>query len=335
MKTWRAGRWRKRCLTLLCLAGLSAMFALTESSCSRQEVAEPLTASAATAWLTALRAGQAQPALELATTALSSRSSLPLPEELAKVAQTEALPAELFLAPQFGPLDFQLWYDAHFLGKLARDLTANAPNDPLPKLLEGIRQQVRPEEKSFGPLPWPAMIWVRQYGLCDRMSWLFAEMAYQLGYDPVIVYLTDPQTSVSAHTICEVRNPAGEIWTVDAFSGRILAGISVKDLAGNPELAQQFWPDQPEWQRQLAGAQYWLPVYPQDCAERNQRLARALRKHLGEQLPRFGEPPEERLALARRRLNPAKVDYWFFPFRVMNKALATPPTPASPALRKP
>jgi len=64
-------------------------------------------------------------------------------------------------------------------------------------------QQVEKGAAPKGSILWPYTIWQSKKGKCDQQSWVLCELAYQLGYETQIVYLRDPNTLISPHTICE------------------------------------------------------------------------------------------------------------------------------------
>jgi len=155
----------------------------------------------------------------------------------------------------------------------------------------------------------------------DRQAWLFSELAYQLGFETQIVYLRNPKTKVSPHTICEIRKD-GKVWTVDPFTGTILKNTSVSDISDSIELKKKMWPSRPDWQTAANDPVFYTPSYPQAYASRNQILYNKLKPVLGDYCPRFGEPPLERqkkyLILVKNLKNNDIYNFWFFPFRLLH-----------------
>lgn len=214
------------------------------------------------------------------------------------------------------------WQHALFLHNLADRIVREAGDEcpPVRALFAAVYERVGPVAAPKATIPWPATVWQVKQGLCDRQAWLLSELAYQHGYETMIVYLQDPETLVSPHTICEIRR-GEQVWVADPYSGILLPDVSVADLATDPELAASTWPDREDWQQAIRKPACWLPAFPQDYCWRNRVLRRHLAPILGQRCPRFGRSPEERLKefLARTgtRQDDIPYRYWFYPFRLL------------------
>ena len=101
-------------------------------------------------------------------------------------------------------------------------------------LFNTVTKNIEPKEKKKGLIPWPTGIWRRKYGVCDRQSWLLAEILYQAGFETQIVYLINKETGESPHTICEIKKKDKKgnisITTADPFTKALLEKTSVREL---------------------------------------------------------------------------------------------------------
>lgn len=149
---------------------------------------------------------------------------------------------------------------------------------------------------------------------------MLSELAYQLGYDTQIVYLRDPETLISPHTICEIRKD-DEVWVADPYINELLEDVSIADLAEDPQFAESLWPDREDYQEGITQPVFWLPAFPQDYCLRNQELQKKIQAVLGDRAPRFGESPIDRLRRYLSLLDEGERDYpynfWFYPFRLL------------------
>lgn len=282
-------------------------------------------------WLDAVKSGNAKLAIEIANKIVPKSSIntnlLPIYLNMAKREDLESF----FKTRTFNKYDFKLWYDAFFLKiKLHEYKVFSCKNnkDLLSEILQMVVKRIKPVEKKRGVVPWPAGVWHRQYGVCDRMSWLFAEFAYQGGFDTQVVYLVNPKTGVSPHTICEVmtKGENGEVvlTTVDPLSKFILYGTSVADLAKDPKLMAKLWSKHPDWQKALPHSIFFTPSYPQDYSIKNKQLYKKVFSKLGANTPRFGEDPRTRMLRYSKfaKFNKSvKRELWFYPFRLLKSEL--------------
>ena len=281
----------------------------------------------AKSWLKAVAAGNQSAAISAARTLVkeapqSNTADSSIEKTYKALFEKEGVPAS-YLHEPLGVMDFKLWYYAWMLKKVLREnrvYDLKGDDARLKAVMKMVSARIARRENPKGPLPWPAAVWARKYGLCDRMAWLYAEFAYQLGFDARIVYLTNPKTGVSPHTICEIRSADGGVWTADPYSGVLLSDVSLAKLAGDDELMRKIWPKRPDWREALPHSVCWIPAMPQDYRQANQRLAAKLASELRCGLPRFGEDPETRLKrfaeLAGKDDN-FQTELWFFPIRLL------------------
>ena len=213
----------------------------------------------------------------------------------------------------------------YFFRKLARHVTEGR-QDEVRALYEAVRARVDGNEPAGGPpvAHWPYYTWQSGHGLCDRQAWVLCELAWQLGYECEVVYLTDPETGKSPHTICEIRRAPDRVWLADPYLGFLLPNVTAEMLADNADLMEQVWPDKPELHKAMQHCVRLTPAYPQSYCPRDQRLARRLCDALGDRAPRFGEDPVERLqryeALMQAGPGPAPrfpITLWQYPWRIL------------------
>ncbi len=214
----------------------------------------------------------------------------------------------------FDKADLHYWQNQLFYKNLADSLCLKACNDDhrLRCLSEAIHRQVR----AGAPVPFmlaePRAIWAGGQGWCDQQAWLLCSLAYQQGFEPLIIYLCDPVTGISHHTVCELYKN-GRVWLADPMYHILLPDESVASLAAQPERAAQVWTGHPEVPPQLSCRHYWLPAEPQDYCPRQRALAAEMKQEFGDDFPRVGEALAERLSRYPADLN---VEKWFIPFRM-------------------
>jgi hypothetical protein len=214
----------------------------------------------------------------------------------------------------FDKADLHYWQNQLFCKNLAAEICRKAVNDDhrLRCLSEAIHRQVHTGSLPAGTLPEPKAIWFSQKGLCDQQAWLLCSLAYQEGFEPLIVYLCDPATGISHHTVCELHKN-GRVWLADPLNHILLPDESTASLATQPERAARIWDGHPEVPPQLSCRQYWLPAEPQDYCPRQRALATELKQTFGVDFPRCGESPSVRLS---RYPSQVAVEKWFVPFRL-------------------
>ncbi len=279
-----------------------------------------------TQWHEAVEAGAASAAVQLATEICGSIPSSPLQPAYLRLCKENGINPD-YLEAGFNVWDFQSWRHAFFFKKLAHRIVSEAEEDhpPISALFTAVRGRIEPLEPPKGNILWPYTIWHLKKGVCDRQAWVLCELAYQFGYETQIVYLRDPKTLVSPHTICEIRK-GNEKWVADPYSGKLLPNVSVADLAADTQLAASTWPDKNDWQEAIKKSAYWLPACPQDYCQRNQLLRHKVQRILGEHCPRFGQFPADRLnkyvSLTRQKDRSFPYQFWFYPFRLLRSQMA-------------
>ena len=225
-----------------------------------------------------------------------------------------------FLFEPFSPVDVQYWYHALFFKRLA-DQIVKGRIDRIPALFAAVTNRLESTDPSPGYILWPHRIWSLGKGVCDRQAWVLCELAYQCGYETQIVYLRDPETLRSPHTICELRKDS-EVWVADPLSDVLLKDKSISDFLTDPHLGVTTWPDRKDWQRAITKPFFLTPAYPQDYCRRNQLLFQKLSISLPAKCPKFGEEPAQRLQAYEKYLSlieniKTSIGLWEYPFRLL------------------
>lgn len=199
-----------------------------------------------------------------------------------------------YLTDPFIPWDAKMWRHALFFKTEAQKIVKQSSEPEIPALFKAVRDRIEPVERADDQPEWPYRVWQRKFGVCDRQAWVLCELAYQLGYETMIIWLINPKTGESPHTICEIRSPNGKTWLADPFSGVLEENTSLRDLAKNPHQCRKIWPKHPEWADFLSSAYIMVTAHPSDYCLRNQMLAEKLQDLLGADAPRFGDDPKTR-----------------------------------------
>jgi len=278
-------------------------------------------------WLRAVSEGQMATAIQLANQIVLHPVKEDVLPEYAKLAQSEGIHPDFFKAA-FNGWDFQLWQHAWFFKQLANKLTRidNSESDEIEALFTAVTQHIKGRQEPDTQVPWPYQIWQCGFGVCDRQAWVLCELAYQRGWETQIIYLVDPETKVSPHTVCELRQ-ADRVWFADPYKQVLLRDTSVNKVAGDPAQLKAIWPNRPDFHAAIAECVFWTPAYPQDYCPRNQQLYVRLKKVLKDRCPRFGKDPQTRLAdyqlLQKSESNtPAfQMRLWPYPFRLLRKGM--------------
>jgi len=322
-------------LTLCLCALVMNLYAQDATTGATENVSKKVKKSTEQKWLEAVMKGDVKAALKaVESIELNINKVTSVSKKYEYIAKKDGI-APVFFSEPFNKLDFKLWYDAYFLKNKLKEFGVfklKDKNSQLERIFEKVIERVKPLEKEKALIPWPTGIWVRQFGLCDRQSWLLSELAYQAGFDVQVVYLINPKDGVSPHTICEVliQDDNGNVtWSVaDPFSKVLLKGKSVADLAADKELMKKIWPEKKtehkEWWKALPNSIFWTPSYPQDYCIKNQMLYKKLSAKLGSACPRFGEDPKKRMLRYKKLTNGNKgfkMGLWHYPFRVLKREL--------------
>lgn len=273
-------------------------------------------------WLKAVSNHNLHAAVAIANLLVSGNLSQPLAQHVA-MADREGFRPSFFAAP-FNFWDFQLWQHALFFQNLMRRITEGNPEN-VQAMFAAVRKKISADEKDYLAPPWPYVIWQSGFGICDRQAWVLCEIAYQAGWETQIVYLRDPVTKVSPHTICELRKGNGEVWFADPLYDILLQNKSVGEVVDDRSLLNELWDSVPKLRTALTDSLFLTPSYPQDYRPRNQELFKVLKKNLPkEECPRFGAAPQDRMSKyrelgAKTIFDPPRFPMhpWPYPFRLL------------------
>jgi hypothetical protein len=275
-------------------------------------------------WLSAIETNRMDTAISIARHLVPITSETNVPERHIKIAQREGIKATFFKSP-FNFWDFQLWRHSYFFRQLSEKITNNDPNN-IEALFDAVRKRIESNEGKSQRAPWPYWIWQRGFGVCDRQAWVLCELAYQQGWETQIVYLRDPKTKVSPHTICELRRSGTEVWFADPHANILFKNTSISAVVSNNKILYSMWDKHPELREAVKDSVFWTPSYPQDYCPRNQELQKVLKQHLGDRCPKFGVPPGERLESYKGLIQKTIFDkprfpmqLWFYPFRLLRE----------------
>jgi len=182
----------------------------------------------------------------------------------------------------------------------------------------------------------PDMVLLRGYGVCDRGAWAFCTLLEELRIPAYVIYLRDPDTGVSRHTIAGAEI-GGTIRLFDTY-----AGMPVIDATGRIASLQDVLKDparidsaliggkpQLVTGRELANGVVLLPFEPETIHP----LAAALQDSLGEQAPVLyhdyrkalghvgaavfaGVPVEDQHYRLRNPKSGCLLSLWDYPFRI-------------------
>jgi hypothetical protein len=240
-------------------------------------------------WLKELLQGNQTGAIALAKAIVHNRyQNADIPKWQKQLFKSRGIHPK-FLSDNFNKWDFQLWEHALFFKQLA-DKIVKDKKEPIQALVAAVHSTLKPHEGHKDDIILPFFIWKRGYGVCDRQSWVLAELAYQLGYETRIIWLMNPETGISPHTICEIRKKDFSA-IADPLNNIYIPNCTIESFAVNRVLLQQIWGDKPLWIKSLATAHLMINSYAQDYCPRNQILYQALYKKLGKACPRFGADP--------------------------------------------
>ena len=337
----RAGRHAKALAVVLLLAAaaVAAWFANKSKNEVTAQRGQPVTTGAtdelasdspakvrelAERWLSAVAAGDGEVALAAANRLVNRPVGLPNRRYVA-LGKSEGIRAAYFDRP-FNRLDYQAWRHAYFFQQAAWKITGDRTDD-ITALQAAVVERVSPNEPQVQGA-WPYGIWQRGFGLCDRQAWVLCELAYQLGWETQIVYLRDPKTNASPHTLCELRKGADRVWYADPYFKLLLPQKSVAQVAADERLLMDIWPDKENCRMAIKNCMFWTPAYPQDYRPLNQALYKRLSTVLKSRCPRFGIDPIERMKTYRQLRAPSTgrsakfpMALWVYPFRVLRADL--------------
>lgn len=304
------------------LAGLLA-FTILMGACSQQSKAPSIdesTRQTVMEWKAAIADEDSERAIDLAKELVGEPSAQPSDEALALCKRENIDPSYLTL--DFNKYDYQYWRDAFFFQQKAREFTQdiNTDDDMVRTLLVKVADHINDREPEEQYILWPYTIWQIQQGVCDRSAWVLCELAYQLGFDTMIIYLRDPGSNVSPHTVSELRKD-GNVWLVDPYMNTMVEDKGVAQVAEDWLSKSRLWQNETRFHDAIENSIGWLPAYPQAYRPHNQELAGIVQAALGDEAPRFGERPTIRLQRYLRYLDEQDKQYpynpWFYPFRLL------------------
>ena len=222
----------------------------------------------------------------------------------------EGIKDSVITRKEFNDLDFFFWVQAQFFKSLSNELVANSTGKNLIEVLyEVVSKQVLQKGDVQDLGVYPIHIWNRKFGACDRQSWVVCELAYQNGARTSIIYLIDPITKESPHTICEVYFK-GEHYIIDVLNQKFLQNTKFTDLT--QDKIKEIWKENPNIHDAFKNAVRLVPSMPIDYSERNQRLNARLGK-----LIKFAEPPQNRYHFWKQLYPSQDIRFWEYPIRIL------------------
>ena len=311
----------------------AGMLVVILSSCgpgTNREISQPVD-KLAQQWLAALENGQPILALDAATKIRKQATNIQTSPAYAPFVEREKLDPG-YLTGGFNTWDYQEWADAYFLKQQAEKLVKGAEK-PVEAIVFAVHDRIESiEHPETRHVHIPRKIWDRQWGVCDRQAWLASELLYQLGYETQIIYLRRDGTTVSPHTIAEIRLEE-KVWTIDPLSRICLPGVSAEALASDRDLLESVWPDHETWYNAIQHCLMYTPGMTGDFCARNQQISSLIREQLGDQMPRFGEDPisrQQRYLKLRQQSDTEKLFpmmIWHFPVRMLVLDMELNPDP--------
>lgn len=275
-------------------------------------------------WLNAVRGGRIEAALKAARELTAGeRGSTEGETRLAQSYFSRLRTSPSHVTADFNVWDFQSWWNALFFKEASKAILADSSEKRVvPALFKAVTERLKNGDAKNDGAPWPFVIWKFRKGTCDQQAWTLCELAYQRGCQPRIVYLYPSADGLSCHTICELRE-GDKVWTADPFSNVLLEGLSVKELAKQPDTLKKIWPDRPQWREAVKRTRSFIPCDPGDYCPRNRALAAKLATLIPDEAPRFGENPFTRHRLANAaEADESAIDTWFFPIRLLQSQMS-------------
>ena len=222
----------------------------------------------------------------------------------------EAVKETVLSRKAFNKVDAFFWTQAQYFKSKVNDAIAkNEDKEDAKILYDLVVEKVKPQSEAQDVGSYPIHIWERGFGACDRQSWAYCELIYQLGGNASIIYLRNPDTLESPHTICEVVLN-GKHYVVDILNKKFLADTKYSDLS--LEKIKEIWKEVPDIHNTFAKHVRLIPAMPIDYSERNQRLNARLGKHI-----KFGEPPQNRFHFWKKVYPKDDIRFWGYPIRIL------------------
>lgn len=219
-------------------------------------------------------------------------------------------PAEI-ASPLLEPRDTAYLQRTIFLRQVALAVVGDTQSEgeKADRLFRFVTLEILPyaDRQQFA---WPTAVLRRGYGSCDQASWVLCWLAEQVGLKGMVLFLREPRTGTSPHTIAALKiegqwRPYDPFAALDYKGGADRAPGLLRALAEPSRLAAAIprGPGQcllvPE---NLLWADFLVPAHPRGMLPRwNQFISRAGRRRLGLWLYHdpFGRIREFRRELAK------------------------------------
>ncbi len=316
---------------------------------------DQVTPELAESWLRAIVANDGQGAKTAADSMVRSGLEVIVQDRYKLLYERAGIKAELLEYP-FNEADFLSWRQAWFCRQLAAELVAtHGPADEIGALFAGVVQHLTPQTTPPETGEYLETTWKRGEATASQMCWLLAELAYQRGWEAVLINVNEGDDRKPVHMLCELRQME-KVYVADPWYHLLLPDYCLDDLVAQPAKVRELWPSYPQLAELLPQVAppppqepppavpavpvvpgvpvasppkptpqtiFSLPAMPQDCCNRNQQLARYLGELLGARCPRFGEDPFRRnsryRALRLGTPHPAAVEIrlWRQPFALL------------------
>ena len=251
--------------------------------------------------------GEVDMAITLANTLVKTHSGKVDPFYLSLLKE-EGIKESFLQRQKFNKVDAFFWHQAQYFKSLTREIISS-PKDPIESLYDMTVNKIQSKGEAQDVGVYPFHIWQRGFGACDRQSWAMCELVYQLGGKASIIYLRDPVTKVSPHTICEVIFK-DKHYIIDILNKKFLTGTKFTDLT--KEKITEVWHEKPKLHNTFDQAVRLIPAMPIDYTERNQRLNARLGK-----LIRFAEPPQNRYHFWKGIYPEMDIRFWDYSLRIL------------------
>lgn len=295
-------------LGILVVAALGAGAFATAYSSGRGGLAATLPAAEnfARAWLAAVANDRPDEAIMLARALTENEPSALDARAYAFFAEKLRIDTAAFVKG-FDFLDYACWRHAYLFEREARKIVGDAADAPR-ALFAAVTARMRAPDPDLRTTRWPWQLWEAGRGDYDKQAWVLGEFLYQLGWESLLVSLRAAETGLATHTALEARR--GDV--VIFFDPR---EKKMRNRPAHRSAADPAEPVEPALREALRYALYLLPVDFRDMRPPNRKLQAVLRKHLGEETPRFGEDPARRRDACRRSPDDdtAAVGFWTYP----------------------
>lgn len=300
-------------------------------------------------WLNAVKSGDEKKAILYASRIIPDDApTLPDPDYI-QLLLNNGLTIPLLTSP-FSHFDFLRWKDAYEIKKIADNAKANFKS-PVMELFQQVLTKKKYDATSdsmslyemfqvkisqYKNAPYVSIIdtWNKGYASMAELCRLFSAVAYQLGYDVVIIGIYDDSYKLT-HFLCEVRKN-DESYLCDLVNRKIWTNTTFKSITENPDILKGIWPEKiiDSLQRSL----HRIPSEAMDYKLYNQQLYNRLRKSGTLNLPKFGESPQARIesyiSKYENKREKRRFLYWNFPFKSLMSSPDFPQEWRSPMLNQ-